>query len=240
MKIKELIIAAEKLQIDPGFYCLSGKDAVHNTYYYGIARNKGKWEIYYCDWHGPDVRAVYDTEEAACEAFYRILKDEEDRLRKMNKIPMQWRITAVRISSRSSADVYFGEKTVRIPGEMMVDHFLAVPYDMFWLAEEDRDIWPWKLPQERRMNTLSEAERQSVMTAVNEYYRHRKDPVIFLTKELEDRSLELAEMIRNKQISGPMWIARRKAAALLKKEFPGLPDKFYRYQIIDSLTGARW
>ena len=122
----------------------------------------------------------------------------------------------------------------------MVDHFLAVPYDMFWLAEEDRDIWPWKLPQERRMNTLSEAERQSVMTAVNEYYRHRKDPVIFLTKELEDRSLELAEMIRNKQISGPMWIARRKAAALLKKEFPGLPDKFYRYQIIDSLTGARW
>ena len=74
------MLVAEKLQIDPGFYCLSGKDADHNTDYYGISRVKGKREIYYCDWHGQDVRAVYDTEEAACEAYYRILKDEEDRL----------------------------------------------------------------------------------------------------------------------------------------------------------------
>lgn len=77
MNIKELRMAAKKLQIDPGFYCLSGKAADRNTDYYGISRNKGKWEIYYCDWHGPDVRAVYDSEDAACEAFYRILKDEE-------------------------------------------------------------------------------------------------------------------------------------------------------------------
>lgn len=78
MKIKELMRAAKKLQIDPGFYCLSGKDENRNTDYYGIARNKGKWEIYYCDWHSPDVKAVYDSEDAACEAFYRILKDEEN------------------------------------------------------------------------------------------------------------------------------------------------------------------
>lgn len=39
--------------------------------------NKGKWEIYYRDWHGSDVRGVYDTEEA-CKAFYQMLKDEED------------------------------------------------------------------------------------------------------------------------------------------------------------------
>ena len=77
MNIKELRMAAKKLQIDPGFYCLSGKAADRNTDYYGISRNKRKWEIYYCDWHGPDVRAVYDSEDAACEAFYRILKDEE-------------------------------------------------------------------------------------------------------------------------------------------------------------------
>ena len=77
MNIKELRMAAKKLQIDPGFYCLSGKAADRNTDYYGIARNKGKWEIYYCDWHGPDVRAVYDSEDAACEAFYRILKGKE-------------------------------------------------------------------------------------------------------------------------------------------------------------------
>ena len=87
MKIKELITEVEKLQIDPGFYCLSGKDAVRNTDYYGIARNKGKWEIYYCDWHCSDVRAVYDSEDAACEALYRILKDEEKNCEAEEDVP---------------------------------------------------------------------------------------------------------------------------------------------------------
>lgn len=31
-----------------------------------------------------------------------------------------------------------------------------------------------------------------------------------------------------------------KDGTVLEKEFPGLPVKFYRYQIIDSLAGARW
>jgi hypothetical protein len=35
------MMAAKKLQIDPGFYCLSGKAADRNTDYYGISRNKG-------------------------------------------------------------------------------------------------------------------------------------------------------------------------------------------------------
>ena len=39
----------------------------------------------------------------------------------------EWRITGTAISSRSSADVYYGNRTVRIPGEMMVSYFLADP-----------------------------------------------------------------------------------------------------------------
>ena len=127
----------------------------------------------------------------------------------------EWQVTGTRISSRSNADVYYGDKTVRIPGEVMADYFLADPYDMFWLEKEDRDIWPWDLPEEKRKNRLSEAEIAAVMETVNDHFRHRRGPIIFLTKEIESRSLELADMIKGKQIS------RRKAAAALKKEFPG-------------------
>ena len=146
----------------------------------------------------------------------------------------EWLITGTRISSRSNADVYYGDRTVRIPGEVMVGYFLADPYEMFWLEIEDRKIWPWDLPEEKRKNRLSETERVAVMKTVNTFFRHRKEPIIFLTKEIEDRSLELADMIKNKQIS------RRKAATLLKKEFPDLSDSFCKAMITDSLAEARW
>lgn len=42
MNIKELRMAAKKLQIDPGFYCLSGKAADRNTDYYGHCQEQGK------------------------------------------------------------------------------------------------------------------------------------------------------------------------------------------------------
>lgn len=146
----------------------------------------------------------------------------------------EWQITDTIISSRSSADVYYGDKTVRIPGEVMVSYFLADPYEMFWLEKEDRDTRPWNLPEEQRKNKLSEEERTAVMETVNEFFRHRKEPVIFLTKEIEGRSLELAAMIKDKQLSG------RKAAAMLKKEFPDLPGGFCKGMITDAMTGSRW
>ena len=134
----------------------------------------------------------------------------------------EWRITGTAISSRSSADVYYGNRTVRIPGEMMVSYFLADPYEMFWL------------PEERRRNRLSGTERTAVMKTVSDFFRHKKEPVIFLTEEIEDRSLKLACMIKDKKIS------RRNAVAMLKKEFPDLLSGFYRDMIIDSLAGAKW
>ena len=146
----------------------------------------------------------------------------------------EWQITGTRISSKSAADVYYGEKTVRIPGEMMVSYFLADPYEMFWLEKEDREIWPWNLPEEKRKNQLSDTERAAVMETVNDFFQKRKEPILFLTKEIEDRSLELADRIKEKQIS------KRKAMAMLKKEFPDLLDSFYQAMIIDSLAGARW
>ncbi len=146
----------------------------------------------------------------------------------------EWRITGTRISSRSSADVYYGDRTVRIPGEIMVSWFLADPYEMFWLEKEDRESWPWDLSEEKRKNKLSESERAAVMETVNVFFRHRKELIIFLTKEIEDRSLALADMINDKKISA------HKAAALLRKEFPILPSRFCKAMITDSLAGARW
>lgn len=146
----------------------------------------------------------------------------------------KWRITGTRISSRSSADVYYGDQTVRILGEAMVSYFLGDPYEMFWVEKEDRVIWPWDLPEEKRKNRLSETERDAVMETVNDHFRHRNEPVIFLTREIEECSLELADRIREHQISG------RKAAALLKKEFPDLPDDFCKAMITDSLAGTKW
>ena len=247
MRIRELKRAAGKLQIDPGIYRIGGGGVARRACRYGIAREKGKWEII-CDRDGADELAVYDTEEAACEAFFRLLKSEENRVRgngnelpegKRDKIPEQWWITDIRSGSRSSVDISFAERTVRIPGELMADHFLAIPDEMFFLAEEDRDVWPWRLPPERRTDKLSKEERRAVMDAVNNYYRGRRDPVIFLTSELESRSVELAEQIKRRKISGPTWIARRKAAALLQREFPGLLKSFYQYQIIDAMAGIR-
>ena len=52
-------------------------------------------------------------------------------------IQEEWRITGIRISSKSNADVYYGDKIVRIPGEVMARYFLADPYEMFWLEKED-------------------------------------------------------------------------------------------------------
>ena len=146
----------------------------------------------------------------------------------------EWQITDTIISSRSSADVYYGDKTVRIPGEVMVSYFLADPYEMFWLEKDDRETRPWDLPEEKRKNKLSEEERTAVMETVNDFFRHRKEPVIFLTKEIESRSLELAAMIKDKQIS------KRKAAAVLKKEFTDLPGWFFKDMIADAMNGARW
>lgn len=149
-------------------------------------------------------------------------------------IQEEGQITAVRISSRSSADVYFGDKTVRIPGEIMDSYFLADPYEMFWLDKEDREVWPWKLPEEKRKKRLSETETAVVMKTVSDYFRHRKEPVIFLTREMEERSLALADMIKNKKIS------RWKAAAMFRKEFPDLSARFCKAMITDALAGIRW
>lgn len=146
----------------------------------------------------------------------------------------EWQITGTRISSRCNADVYYGDRTVRIPGEVMVSYFLANPYEMFWLEKEDREIWPWKLPEEKRKKKLSETETAAVMETVNDFFRNRKEPIIFLTKEIETRSLELAGMIKDRRIS------RQKAAAMLRKEFPNLLNWFCKAMIMDSLAGARW
>ena len=146
----------------------------------------------------------------------------------------EWQITGTAISSRSSADVFYGDRIVRIPGEMMVSYFLADPYEMFWLEKEDREIWPWNLPEEKRKNQLSDTERAAVMETVNDFFQKRKEPILFLTKEIEDRSLELADRIKEKQIS------KRKAAAILKNEFSDLPSEFYKALITDALAGTRW
>jgi len=187
----------------------------------------------------PDDKTVHDAgfeEMHMAGPWVKILSDEEyeNIIVKDNEILEEWRITGTRISSKSNADVYYGDKTVRIPGEAMVSYFLANPYEMFWLEKEDRDIWPWKLPEEKRKKKLSKTEITAVMETVNDFFRHRKDPIIFLTKEMEDRSWALAELIKDKQIS------RRKAVSMLKKAFPDLFDRFYKAMIIDSLAGARW
>ncbi len=155
--------------------------------------------------------------------------------RRCGNMPQEeWRITATEISSRSSADVYYGDKTVRIPGEVMAGCFLADPYEMFWLEEEDRGIRPWNLPEEKRQHKLTEAERAAVMGTVNDFFRHRKEPIIFLTREIEDKALELADRIKDQQLSA------RKAAVLLKKEFPDLSSSFCKAMITDALAGVKW
>ena len=146
----------------------------------------------------------------------------------------EWQITGTRISSKSCADVYFGDRTVRIPGEIMVSYFLADPYELFWLEKEDREIWPWDLPKEKQQNKLSEEDRKAVMETVNAFFRYKKEPIIFLTREIEGRSLALADMIKNQQIS------RLKAAAMLKNEFPDLTSGFCKAMITDSLAGTKW
>ncbi len=72
------------------------------------------------------------------------------------------------------------------------------------------------------------------METVNAFFRHKKEPIIFLTRVIEERSLALADMIKKQQIS------RLKAAAMLKNEFPDLTSGFCKAMITDSLAGAKW
>ena len=72
------------------------------------------------------------------------------------------------------------------------------------------------------------------MGTVNDFFRHRKEPIIFLTREIEDKALELADRIKDQQLSA------RKAAVLLKKEFPDLSSSFCKAMITDALAGVKW
>lgn len=152
----------------------------------------------------------------------------------MDRLSTQWAVTATRISSKSSADVLLGEKAVRIPGELLSSFFLADPYEMFWLAKEDWETWPWVLPPEKRQNRLSEAESQAVVDAVNAFCKDKGCSIQFLTRELEARAFTLAEQIRNKQCS------KRKAIRVLRKEFPNYLKHFYAAMIADALSGVSW
>ena len=240
MKIKELRKVANKMHIPPNCHNLNGGTPSDT---YCLERIKKQWVIYYSERGKKNDMEYYDSQEKACEAFYRILKnientvyanEEQDPYRKPRKIPREWWISDILITSKSSADVCFGDKTVRIPGELMMDYYLAEPYSMFWLKEEDRNVWPWLLDKEKCQDLLSKEDRESVMDAVNDYYLNRRERIIFLTKELEERAVELSEKVKDNELT------KSGAALQLKKEFPDLPDCFYKYEIIDSLAGVRW
>ena len=240
MKYKELKKVVSKMYIPSNCHNLNGGTPSDT---YCLERHKKQWMIYYSERGNRNDIEYYDSEEQACEAFYRIMKnienttyanEEQDPYGKPYKIPREWWITQVWYTSRSSADVYFADKVVRILGELMMEYFLGEPYTMFWVAEEDRTEWPWKLEKEKCQSLLSKEDRKSVMDAVNDYYRNRKERIIFLTRELEDRSFELSEAVNDKRLN------KADAALQLKKEFPDLPDSFYKNQIIDALAGVRW
>ena len=143
-------------------------------------------------------------------------------------------ISDIRISSRSTADVHFGGKIVRMDGEIEGNYFLADAHSMFWLAEEDSHDWPWTLPEESRRNVLTDAERDAVMEAVSAYGKHPNGQIFFMTKELEECAAELAGKVQSKDIS------LRKAASLLKEAFPGYPRGFYKNEIDVCRHGYRW
>ena len=143
-------------------------------------------------------------------------------------------ISQIIFSSRSDVNIYFKEKIVRIPGELMVSFFLADPYSMFWVNKEDTNILPWELPSEKKAKILTEEERLSVMGVVDKYYKHKKEPIIFYTKEFEDYAFELASKIRNKELS------KFRAKHLLRKNYSSYPSTFYKDVIEAALNGNGW
>ena len=143
-------------------------------------------------------------------------------------------ISDIRFNSRSTADVHFGGKIVRMNGEIEANYFLADAHSMFWLAEEDSHDWPWNLPEEKRRNVLTDAERDAVMEAVNAYGKRPNGQIFFMTKELEECAVELAAKVQSKDIS------LRKASSLLKEAFPGYPKGFYKNEIVCCKDGYKW
>ena len=143
-------------------------------------------------------------------------------------------ISEIRFNSRSTVDVHFGGRIVRMEGEIEANYFLADAHSMFWLAEEDSHDWPWTLPEESRRNVLTDAERDAVMEAVSAYGKHSNGQIFFMTKELEECAAELAGKVQSKDIS------LRKAASLLKEAFPGYPKGFYKNEIVCCKDGYKW
>lgn len=196
-----------------------------------LRRRGGRWEIYDRR-DGIRVQEAFDSEEAACETYYRKMKKLLSDIQGGGD-PL-WEITDVRISSRSSADITFGTRTVRLPGELQAYCFLAVSDGMFWLSEEDRDVWPWLLDPAKRQDLLTEQECRAVTAAVEDYFRDRSDPVLVLTREMEERAFDLAGGIRDRKMT------KRRAAEILRSLFPGRPAAFYPDLVSDALNGVRW
>ena len=150
------------------------------------------------------------------------------------QLPEMWRIIRVVISSRCTADVHFAEKIVRIRGELCAHYFLANPYTMIRITEAESRTAPWLLDQGRQKERLSESDCRNVMNAVNDYYRNKTEPVIFLTKEAEDYAFDLADAVKERRIS------KRKAIRLYQKAFPDYTDSFCRGEIESVLLEIRW
>ena len=196
-----------------------------------LRRRSGRWEIFDRQ-DGIRIQEVFDSEEAACEAYYRRMKKLLSDLCG-GGTPL-WQITDVRITSRSSADITFGTRTVRLRGELMAAYFLAVPDGMFWLAEEDRDIWPWRLDPAKQRDLLTERESAAVIAAVEDYFRGRPDPVFFLTRQREALAFALAGRIRDGKTTN------RRAIEEMRSLLPGLPARLYRDLLTDAQNGVRW
>lgn len=93
------------------------------------------------------------------------------------------------ISSKSTADVYFNDKIIRIFGELGLDSFLASKEDMKWLK-----------PTYLKDKSLTPSEQQKIIDLVYSY-NHRQEIKIYFKNDNPENLILLKEELTKRKVS---------------------------------------
>ncbi len=91
------------------------------------------------------------------------------------------------ISSKSTADIYFADKIIRVFGELGLYSFLASTKDMIWLK-----------PTHLKNKGLTYSEQQEVVKMVDAFYEGKKERIYFEDNSIMNRLLLKKELVRLK------------------------------------------
>lgn len=118
---------------------------------------------------------------------------------------------------REKAEAFFEDCAVVVPGEDCWYWYVTDPKELYWLK-----------PPEKAEKPLTVEEQAWFMEQVNDYYKGKKYPILFITEEIKHSAAETAEKVYRRELK---W---RRANKLLRCTWPALPQE-HPSRFVDSV-----